>query len=308
MAGQKPTKKRNKRKGRPRARRSRRRLMPRAFASSLTKTWKRLHPETRRALNIVGAVLGLALVVFIIMIFNPWLDEWQGDVRTTAGTTEPSIPNTRLAVWTRNAVYLRKEPSQDATSDILIPVSSELRQIEQRGSWSLVETEGTTGYIELRYLTMLEPLDSAADVLTDVAESDILTRAQQTELLARVIYSESGNQTRLAQIYTGSVVLNRAGGDPDAFERVIFRPGAFDVVSDRSILKEPSTLSRSVATELMTFGSRLPEHVLYFHRYDTDNAWTRRLAIYVQEDEIVFCYLPGGEDGETIEIATAATQ
>ena len=73
------------------------------------------------------------------------------------------------------------------------------------------------------------------------------------------------------------------------------------MVPNRSILKEPSVLSRSVASDLMTYGSRLPAHVLYFHRYDTDNAWTRQLAVYVQEDEVVFAYWPGehteGTDG-----------
>lgn len=284
--------------------RTRRRKGIRAFTPAFQKAWKRLHPETRRALSIVGAVFGLAAIIGLLWVFNSWGVISLGgtpEAESEIWSFEPHIPDEPLTVWTKAAVYLRDEPDPEAARSTLIPVSSELYQLEQRGSWSLVEYEEVQGYIALQHLTILQPLRQAADVLDDAEPGKPLTRAQQTELLAHLIYSESGSQTRLAQVYTGSVVLNRAGGDPEQFERVIFRPGAFDVVPNRSILKEPSVLSRSVASDLMTYGSRLPAHVLYFHRYDTDNAWTRQLAVYVQEDEVVFAYWPG-EDTEGTDV------
>ena len=249
---------------------------------------------------VVGLVLALAGLVLVLRGFHAigWIRGWPGGTRETV-FVEPVIPDEERTVWTKAAVYLREAPADDAETGTLIRVSTAVRQVAQHGSWSLVETLGEEpeqGYLPLQYLTMLEPLSRASDVLEDVQAGLPLTRAQQTELLAHLIYSESGNQSRLCQLYTGSVVLNRAGGDPDRLEEVIFRPGAFDVVPNRMILKEPSQLARTVASELMAYGSNLPEYVLYFHRYDTDNAWTRQLEVYVQEDEVVFAYWPGDEE------------
>ena len=75
--------------------------------------------------------------------------------------------------------------------------------------------------------------DGAVQLYTDgavpLASGDTYYDAQSVDLLARVIYHESGNQPFQGQIAVGNVILNRVASSkfPDTIYDVIYAPGQF---------------------------------------------------------------------------------
>ena len=106
-------------------------------------------------------------------------------------------------------------------------------------------------------------LDGAA-VTSPGAEHD----AMDYYWLARIIHAESGGEALEGQIAVGNVVLNRvASGDfPDSIPEVIFDAEngvQFEPVSNGSVTKEPTELSREAARRALA-GENTAGDALYF--------------------------------------------
>lgn len=89
------------------------------------------------------------------------------------------------------------------------------------------------------------------------------------ELLAKLIYRETGGQGIECMIACGSVVLNRVNSDnpyyPDTLEEVIFQSGQYSVTfnRDRFYNTVPSEDAYFVAEMLLTNGSQIPSNVMF---------------------------------------------
>lgn len=89
------------------------------------------------------------------------------------------------------------------------------------------------------------------------------------ELLAKLIYRETGGQGMECMIACGSVVLNRVNSEnpyyPDTLEEVIFQSGQYSVTFNRERFDNtiPSEDAYFVAELLLTCGSQIPSNVIY---------------------------------------------
>ena len=106
-------------------------------------------------------------------------------------------------------------------------------------------------------------LDGAA-VTSPGAEHD----AMDYYWLARIIHAESGGEALEGQIAVGNVVLNRASSEdfPDSVPGVIFDDEngvQFEPVSNGSVTKEPTELSREAARRALA-GENTAGDALYF--------------------------------------------
>lgn len=107
-------------------------------------------------------------------------------------------------------------------------------------------------------------------------------------LLAHLIYAESGNLGEQAMIYTGSVVLNRVKYHryfPDTIREVIYQRGQYACTWDGHINLEPSITAYNVADLLLRHGSHLPENVVFQAEFKQGD------GVYAQIGNTYYCYL-----------------
>ena len=115
------------------------------------------------------------------------------------------------------------------------------------------------------------------------------------ELLAKVIYRETGNQGELCMYYCGSVILNRIKSDKyqDNLYDVVFQHKGnryqYSVAKNKSRLMntEPSYLAYKVAKDLSKNGTVVPEYVLYQHGNNTPVKGTK---VYKRINGEVYSY------------------
>ena len=95
----------------------------------------------------------------------------------------------------------------------------------------------------------------------------------ELELLAKLIYRETGGQGLECMIACGSVVINRINSDnyPDTLEEVIFQRGQYSVTfnRDRFWSTEPSEDAYYAAELVLTSGSQIPSNVMYQGKSDS---------------------------------------
>ena len=151
--------------------------------------------------------------------------------------------------------------------------------------------------IESTKQTTLTTEEETTVALITVKETEISTTNKWSEdeinLLARLIYAESGIESYQTQLKVGSVVLNRINSDeefPDDIYSVVYESGQFSVVSDGTINQSPSDTSIQAAKYLVSNGSVLPENVLYFYEKSVTNNWVNTRAVYGVYDHTVFAY------------------
>lgn len=84
------------------------------------------------------------------------------------------------------------------------------------------------------------------------------------ELLSRLIFAESGNQSMLGKIAVGNVVLNRVRNPlfPDTLYHVIYQSNQFSVVNDGSINKTPSE-EAVIAAKLCLEGAKVTDALFF---------------------------------------------
>lgn len=100
------------------------------------------------------------------------------------------------------------------------------------------------------------------------------------DLLSRLIYSESGNQSMLGMLAVGSVVLNRVDDPvfPSTLYDVIYQRNQFSVVANGTINKTPSE-DAVIAAKLCLEGARVTE-ALFFHVSGL-NCWAAQNRTYI---------------------------
>ena len=87
--------------------------------------------------------------------------------------------------------------------------------------------------------------------------SPITLSDEEKNLLYRLVYAESGNQSYETQMYVCSVVLNRLRSDsfPDTIKEVIYQPYQFEVVSNGDIeTKIPSEMTIRAVDDVLSHG------------------------------------------------------
>lgn len=115
------------------------------------------------------------------------------------------------------------------------------------------------------------------------------------ELLAKVIYRETGNQGKECMLYCGSVILNRVKSNryPNTIYGVVFQHRGnsyqYSVARNKDRLYNtfPSDTAYEVAKYLLEHGSYIPDYVLYQHGNNSAVAGTR---VYKRINGEVFSY------------------
>lgn len=115
--------------------------------------------------------------------------------------------------------------------------------------------------IEKNYVIKGYPKDEL-EMVTDKVDSlrrtsPITLSDEEKNLLYRLVYAESGNQSYETQMYVCSVVLNRLRSDsfPDTIKEVIYQPYQFEVVSNGDIeTKIPSEMTIRAVDDVLSHG------------------------------------------------------
>ncbi len=81
----------------------------------------------------------------------------------------------------------------------------------------------------------------------------------EVDLLARLIYSEAGNQPYMGKVAVGNVVLYRSRENNESIESVIYSKNQFDGINTDSFNKEPNEESKKAALEVLNGGQAIKE-------------------------------------------------
>ena len=108
-------------------------------------------------------------------------------------------------------------------------------------------------------------------------------------ILAHLINGEAGGCEWCSDAmcyYVGSVVLNRVSSDifPDSIHDVAFQSGQYACTWDGNYDKPMLERSWTIAEDLLSNGSLLPEGVLYQANFPQGS------GVYCQEQNMYFCY------------------
>ena len=139
------------------------------------------------------------------------------------------------------------------------------------------------------------------DVREEIKENDTSSNAQSENnivetnkndinndelmLLAKLIYLENGNNTDLAQLLTGNVVLNRVASSkyPNTIKGVIYQKGQYSVASKIS-KTTPSDRAIKNAKRLLSGERFCPKNVVYQSRFKQGS------GVYKKINGEYFCY------------------
>lgn len=119
----------------------------------------------------------------------------------------------------------------------------------------------------------------------------------EVQLLAECVQCEAGVGNETSQKYVCSVILNRLASDefPNTIEEVIYQKVGncpqFSVAYNGSL--DECELSDEVLLNTyrtLTYGSYLPEYVLYFYSEEVDENWVNSLNTYTITEGTVFAY------------------
>ena len=129
-----------------------------------------------------------------------------------------------------------------------------------------------------------EPSNSSLDIDISVKT---LVNPEQLEMLAHLIYAESGSDycSDEMQLYVGSVVLNRINSDefPNTMHEVIEQPGQY-AVRNYYMNMEINDRAYNNAIELLLNGSKLPDNVVFQANFRQGS------ELYKKVDNMYFCY------------------
>lgn len=144
-----------------------------------------------------------------------------------------------------DALRVRKEPNIDAGIYVVMAQDDELNVIEVIDEdWVSVEYEDKIGYVSAEYVNLDFHID-AGETMTAIkarekAEAEakakltadqgaVVAGADDTRLLAALIYCEAGNQGYDGQLAVGAAVMNRvrSGAYPNSITGVIYASGQF---------------------------------------------------------------------------------
>ena len=154
-----------------------------------------------------------------------------------------------------DALRVRKEPSTEAGIYGLIPQDAELDVLEVvNDEWICVDYEGESGYISAEYVQMDFHIDEGETMEEIRAREEaearekakltenrgaVVAGADDTRLLAALIYCEAGNQGYEGQLAVGATVMNRvrSGAYPNSISGVIYASGQFPPALNGKVAK-----------------------------------------------------------------------
>lgn len=147
-----------------------------------------------------------------------------------------------------------------------------MRQVDAKSSY--VETKPLNSY---HYFVKFDAKEDESKVEEKQRYSD-----EDVDLLARLISSEAGGDTKSGKLAVGSVVMNRLedGRYGDTLKDVIYADGQFSVVSNGTIENEPNEESIDVAKQILKNGARgVPSDVFYFWMPEAveSSNWTKKM-------------------------------
>lgn len=180
--------------------------------------------------------------------------------------TEPTKPEINFQemedmVYTTEVVNLRTEPDIDSEVHSTVNYSVNLNRVGYSESgWSQVNLDGSIYYVSNDYI----------EVVTEDRLNDI-------ELLARIIWAESGNQSLEGQRAVGSVVYNRWNydgyGGSDTILGVITFPGQFCGYQSPQWYVDYSPETYVIASEVYDGHTNLPSNVRNFKTNTCNANW-----------------------------------
>lgn len=121
---------------------------------------------------------------------------------------------------------------------------------------------------------------------------------KELDLLARLIYSESGGESYETKLKVGSVVMNRVESDkfPNTIHDVIYQEKQFSVTTYKlngvvMIDRPANEESIKAAREILENGSVLPADVQVFYADYCKESWVNSREVYGVSDSTVFAYI-----------------
>lgn len=179
-------------------------------------------------------------------------------------------------VYTTSAVNLRLEPNLNSEVYRVMNYSVHLTRVGySEAGWSQIALDNSIYYISNDYIEKVTP-ERLADI----------------ELLARIIWAESGNQSLEGQRAVGSVVYNRwkygGYGSSDTILGVITYPGQFCGYQSPQWYAEYSQDTYRIASEVYDGYTNLPYNVKNFKTNDCHANWN--LEVYKVIGDHTFYY------------------
>lgn len=113
-----------------------------------------------------------------------------------------------------------------------------------------------------------------------------LTNEEEISLLARLITAETGGTDEYLSYLTGSVVINRMNNPsfPDTLFGVIYQQGQYECTWNGHIYRPYTDLAWEIAEELLTYGTTIPENVLFQAEFQQAN------GVYQKVGNTYFCW------------------
>ena len=124
---------------------------------------------------------------------------------------------------------------------------------------------------------------------------------EELDLLARLVFSESGGEDYDTKLKVASVVMNRVEDSyfPNTIEEVIYQPSQFSVtvitIDGVVMIDRPADEeSYKAAKEVLDYGSILPSTVQVFYATYCTEPWVNSRATYEICGNTVFAHIYGG--------------
>lgn len=113
-----------------------------------------------------------------------------------------------------------------------------------------------------------------------------LTNEEEISLLARLITAETGGTDEYLSYLTGSVVINRMNNPsfPSTVFGVIYQEGQYECTWNGHIYRPYTDLAWEIAEELLTYGTTIPENVLFQAEFEQAN------GVYQKVGNTYFCW------------------
>jgi hypothetical protein len=113
-----------------------------------------------------------------------------------------------------------------------------------------------------------------------------LTNEEEISLLARLITAETGGTDEYLSYLTGSVVINRMNNPsfPSTVFGVIYQKNQYECTWNGHIYRPYTDLAWEIAEELLTYGTTIPENVLFQAEFEQAN------GVYQKVGNTYFCW------------------
>lgn len=133
----------------------------------------------------------------------------------------------------------------------------------------------------------ISPVETIAPIETETV-ADTMIDDNELEMLAHLLGGEAGADWCEDKMlyYVGSVVLNRVKSAyfPNTIKDVIFQKGQYSCTWDGNYYRTPSERCYRIAEELLTYGSLLPEDVVFQAEFEQGS------GVYEKVQNMYFCY------------------